>query len=135
MKRSSASAVIAAIAILMSPVSSFAQGAGGSSTGSGSTTGAPGGGSVGAGTSGIGGAPSGPASPGGLNNAAGNPSGAGSPSGLGAPPPGTNSAGTAQSSGITTGAAMSQPHGDVDAAISEENRTIDRKLKGICRGC
>ena len=63
------------------------------------------------------------------------------------PPPGTNSAGTAQSSGsgvntapgVTTGAAgtgtMSTSSQSTDAAIAEENRTIDRKLKGICRGC
>ena len=63
---------------------------------------------------------------------------------------GTNSAGTAQSSGagvntgagVTTGAAGSlgtgtaaPPNKSTDAAISEENKTIDRKLKGICRGC
>jgi hypothetical protein len=30
---------------------------------------------------------------------------------------------------------MARPQGDVDAAINQENATIDRKLKGICRGC
>jgi hypothetical protein len=30
---------------------------------------------------------------------------------------------------------MARPQGDVDAAINDENKTIDRKLKGICRGC
>jgi hypothetical protein len=63
---------------------------------------------------------------------------------------GTNSAGTAQSSGagvntgagVTTGSAGSlgtgtaaPPNKSTDAAIGEENKTIDRKLKGICRGC
>ncbi len=56
------------------------------------------------------------------------------------PPPGTNSAGTAQSSGgspntregVTTGSANSQ---SVDQAIERENRSIDQRLKGICRGC
>ena len=63
---------------------------------------------------------------------------------------GTNSAGTAQSSGagvntgagVTTGSAGSlgtgtaaPPNKSTEAAISEENKTIDRKLKGICRGC
>jgi len=40
---------------------------------------------------------------------------------------------------MTTGAAgtgtMARPKGDVDSAIYDENRAIDRKLKGICRGC
>ncbi len=56
------------------------------------------------------------------------------------PPPGTNSAGTAQSSGsgvntapgMTTGSA---PQTKTDSTIAEENKTIDRKLKSICRGC
>ena len=56
------------------------------------------------------------------------------------PPPGTNSAGTAQSSGraqntaagLTTGSAGSQSS---DAVIAEENKTVDQKLKSICRGC
>jgi hypothetical protein len=65
------------------------------------------------------------------------------------PPPGTNSAGTAQSSGgapnrepgVTTGAALGTgnaappPTPSGDAAINQENATIGRKLKGICRGC
>jgi hypothetical protein len=61
--------------------------------------------------------------------------------------PGTNSAGTAQSSGPgaktapggTTGAAgtgtMATNPTSTDAAIAEENKTIDRKLNSICRGC
>ena len=54
-------------------------------------------------------------------------------------PPGTNSAGTAQSSGrpntgegVTTGSAAAP---SFDKAIEDENRSIDRRLKGICRGC
>ena len=77
----------------------------------------------------------------------GGASAGGAAAGGGSPPPGTNSAGTAQSSGagvntgagVTTGAAGTgtspRQQGDTDAAIAEENRTIDRKLKGICRGC
>ena len=93
------------------------------------------------------GIPSGPASPGGLNNAAEDPSGAANAS---KPAPGTNNAGTAQSSGsgantgagVTTGSAGSlgtgtaaTPNTSSDAAINEENKTIDRKVKSICRGC
>jgi hypothetical protein len=70
--------------------------------------------------------------------------------GTSSPSPGTNSAGTAQSSGpapnrepgVTTGAAgAGSGHAapdkttSPDAAISAENDIIDRKLKGICRGC
>jgi hypothetical protein len=66
------------------------------------------------------------------------------------PAPGTNSAGTAQSSGagvntapgVTTGSSgrlgtgtASTPQLNGDAAINEENKTIDRKLNSICRGC
>jgi hypothetical protein len=36
---------------------------------------------------------------------------------------------------VTTGAATSRPSADVDAAINEENKAIDRKVKSICRGC
>jgi hypothetical protein len=67
--------------------------------------------------------------------------------GASAPPPG---AGTAQSSGavlnrdsgVTTGAsgmgsgrAATAPTTSQDTAIRDENITIDRKLKSICRGC
>jgi hypothetical protein len=67
-----------------------------------------------------------------------------------APPAGTNSAGTAQSSGkalnrdsgTTTGSAgmgsgkaAVSPSTSPEAAIKDENATIDRKLKSICRGC
>ncbi|MBR1269976.1 hypothetical protein JQ629_20895 [Bradyrhizobium sp. AUGA SZCCT0222] len=81
-----------------------------------------------------------------MNNSGTDPSGTGNAARLPAAP-GTNSAGTAQSSGppantgagVTTGAAgtgsTAQPHADVDAAIQQENRTIDRKVKSICRGC
>lgn len=105
MRRSFMAAAVAAIAILISQVSAFAQAAGN------------------------------------------DPGGTGNSSRLAAPPPGTNSAGKAQSSGsgantgagVTTGAAgtgtMARPQADVDAAIHEENKTIDRRLKSICRGC
>ena len=82
-----------------------------------------------------------------LAQSAGGPS-AGSNS---APAPGTNSANTAQSSGagvnsgsgvttgsagsLGTGTAATRPQESTDAAINAENKTIDRKLKGICRGC
>jgi hypothetical protein len=84
-----------------------------------------------------------------LNNAGEDPSGAANSSKL-ASPAGTNSAGTAQSSGagvntgagVTTGTAgplgtgtAAAPNASSDAAINEENKTIDRKVKGICRGC
>ncbi|MFB9264418.1 hypothetical protein ACFFWD_14750 [Bradyrhizobium erythrophlei] len=56
------------------------------------------------------------------------------------PPPGTNSAGTAQPAGpalnrgegVTTGTASSK---SVDEAIANENKAVDGRLKGICRGC
>ena len=62
--------------------------------------------------------------------------------------PGTNSAGTAQSSGapnrepgvtsgtaLGTGKATPPPTPSGDTAGNQENATIDRKLKSICRGC
>jgi hypothetical protein len=68
-----------------------------------------------------------------------------------APPPGTNSAGAAQSSGgpalntqpgVTTGStgmgsgnAAPPPTANGNAAINDENKVIDSKVKGICRGC
>ncbi|UFX48154.1 hypothetical protein HAP47_0016390 [Bradyrhizobium sp. 41S5] len=75
-----------------------------------------------------------------------NGTGSGSPSSaspaspqVASPPPGTNSAGTAQSSGrlntgegVTTGSASSE---SFDKAIADENRTVDRRVNGICRGC
>lgn len=55
------------------------------------------------------------------------------------PPPGGNSAGTAQSAGrlntsegVTTGAASSE---SIDKAIADENKMVDRRVNGICRGC
>jgi hypothetical protein len=60
------------------------------------------------------------------------------------PLPGTNSAGTANSSGvtgITTGSARQGPgpqtstDAATDATIANENKTVDRKLNSICRGC
>jgi hypothetical protein len=60
-----------------------------------------------------------------------------------------NSTGAAQSSpapnrqpGVTTGSAAmgsgnaaSNSQSSIDATINQENNAIDRKLKGICRGC
>jgi hypothetical protein len=93
--------------------------------------------------------PSGPANAGGLNNSGNDPSGAGNSAKVASPPPpGTNSAGTANSSGsssTTTGSAGSRagvggteatgPQTSGDAAIEQENKAIDRRLKSICRGC
>jgi hypothetical protein len=80
-----------------------------------------------------------------LNNAAEDPSGAGNASRQATRPgPGTNSAGTAQSSGsgVTTGSARPGSRTDItgpqrsgDAAITDENKEVDRKIKSICRGC
>ena len=94
-----------------------------------------------------------------MNNSGNDPSGAGNASKLVTQPaPGTNTAGTAQSSGssgggvnsqpgMTTGAAGSGAPGstvtgpqtetdkNTDATIAEENKTIDRKVKNIRRGC
>ncbi len=89
---------------------------------------------------------------GGLNNSGNDPSGAGNSSKLASPPPpGTNSAGTANSSGssattgssVTTGSARAAPGGTEatgpsrsgDVEIDTENKTVDRKIKSICRGC
>jgi hypothetical protein len=143
-------AAVAAFTILISPVASFAQSSGGSAGGSsagsssGSAAGSPSAGSAGAGSQGISGVPPGPAAPGGLNNAGEDPSGAANSVRRASPPaPGTNTAGTAQSSGrgvntesgVTTGSGRSAGSGSVDAAITEENKTVDRKIKSICRGC
>jgi hypothetical protein len=62
------------------------------------------------------------------------PSTAGSSRGAMPNSPGTNSLGTAQSSGgVTTGSAAGNT--TEDKKIQDENRHIDQKLKGICRGC
>ncbi|PAY04124.1 MULTISPECIES: hypothetical protein [Bradyrhizobium] len=103
MRKLSATAALATIAILLAPAATVAQG-----TGSGSGTASP---------------PTvSPTSP-----------------QVTSPPPGTNSAGTAQSSGrlntgegVTTGAASSE---SFDKAIADENKAVEHRLKGICRGC
>ena len=60
------------------------------------------------------------------------PGSTGSPGAANAP--GTNSLGTAQSSGgVTTGSAAGSTA--EDKRIQDENRQVDQKLKGICRGC
>ena len=60
------------------------------------------------------------------------PGSAGSPGAANAP--GTNSLGTAQSSGgVTIGSAAGSTA--EDKRIHDENRQVDQKLKGICRGC
>jgi hypothetical protein len=145
MKLTSAAAAVAAITILISPVASFGQSAGGSSAGSssGSAAGSPSAGSAGAGSQGISGVPPGPAAPGGLNNAGEDPSGAANATRRASPTaPGTNSAGTAQSSGsgVNTGSGVTTGSGSagstsVDAEITQENKAVDRKIKSICRGC
>jgi hypothetical protein len=57
-----------------------------------------------------------------------------------APPPGTSSLGTAQSSGPTAGIGITTGNGrghanSADAAVEKENKLLDQKMKGICRGC
>jgi hypothetical protein len=66
--------------------------------------------------------------------------GTASPGASGAAPtsPGTNSLGTAQSSGspVTTGTGRgADSNKSTDAVVEEENKLIDRKVQGICRGC
>jgi hypothetical protein len=62
-------------------------------------------------------------------------------SGAASTSPGTNSLGTAQSSGspVTTGmgrgAGADGTNKSTDAVVEEENKLIDRKVQGICRGC
>lgn len=56
---------------------------------------------------------------------------------------GTNSAGAANTApGMTTGSAGSlgtgtaaTPRTSTDAVVKEENKTIERRLNSICRGC
>ena len=106
MIRATATAAIAAISILILPTMGLAQSAGGTSGNAGSAPGAT--------------------------------------------APGTNSVGTAQSSGsgvntmpgMTTGSSgglgtgtAAPPQTNSDAAINQENKTIDRRLNSICRGC
>ena len=146
-------AAVAAVMFLISPDASFAQSSGGSAGGSsagsssGSAAGSPSAGAAGAGSQGVSGTPPGPAAPGGLNNAGEDPSGQANAVRRASPSaPGTNTAGTAQSSGsgVTTGSARSTGSGGAtvtgpqtsgDAAIGEENKEVDRKIKSICRGC
>ncbi|MBR0822205.1 hypothetical protein [Bradyrhizobium liaoningense] len=53
-----------------------------------------------------------------------------------APPPGTNSLGTAQSSGASAGRTTGMgTGGSADATVNAENKLLDKKMKGICRGC
>ena len=149
-------AVVASLAISAMPAASLAQSAGGGAGGSsgaaasrsgGGATASPGAtqGALGPGT------PSSPGSP-----PASDPSGVaraaqGQPSTPGINSPGTNSLGTAQSSGssvntapgITTGTGrqpsagvdVTGPNRPGDAAVEEENRVVDQKVKSICRGC
>ncbi|MGF6307879.1 hypothetical protein ABIB82_001890 [Bradyrhizobium sp. i1.8.4] len=107
MRKLSVTAAFATIAILLAPTVTVAQGTG-SGTGSGTGTGNP--------------SSASPTSP-----------------QVTSPPRGTNSAGTAQSSGrlnsgegVTTGSASSE---SFDKAIADENKSVDHRLKGICRGC
>jgi hypothetical protein len=62
----------------------------------------------------------------------------------GSSPPNTQSSGQAPNRdlGVTTGSAAlgsgraaTAPSTSTDAAVRAENELIDRKLKGICRGC
>ncbi|MCA6122878.1 hypothetical protein J6500_13360 [Bradyrhizobium sp. WSM 1704] len=110
MRKLSATTALATIVFLLAPAAGFAQGTGGA------------GGSAGAGT--------GSPSPSGTSGTASSQLGS---------PRGTNSAGTAQSSGrpnsgegVTTGSASGQ---SIDKTIEDENRSVDHRLKGICRGC
>jgi hypothetical protein len=101
---------------LLLPLQATAQSGGVSGSGTGSagvTTGTAGGGTAGS------------------SSTMGSAGGTGSMPG----PPGTNSLGTAQSSGsgVTTGSAFGSTA--IDQRIQDENRQIDQKLKGICRGC
>lgn len=107
MTRMSATASIVAITILAGTVGALAQRAGG--------------------------APSNSANAGGLNNSGNGNSVRIAPP----PPPGTNSAGTANSSGAsgTVGSSMTTGATAGDAAIHDEDKAIDQKLKSICRGC
>lgn len=49
--------------------------------------------------------------------------------------PGTNSLGTAQSSGGSAAGRGYGAAGSTGAAVSAEDRLLDKKLKSICRGC
>jgi hypothetical protein len=146
MTKLSMPATLVAAAILILPISAFAQsaggaGAGGASAGTGSAAGSPNAGSAGAGTSATSGVPSGPANVGGLNNSINDPSGVGNASRVASPPPpGINSAGTANSSGMTTGTgsgatSMTDAPRTGNADVDAQDRAVDRKIKSICKGC
>ena len=115
---------VVALAALTMPANLHAQGGG-----------AGGGGSAGGGAA-AGSATTGTASPGTSGTA-----GAGLSGAAGAAAPGTNSLGTAQSSGgsMTTGMGrgtdLNGTNKSTDAVVEEENKLIDRKVQGICRGC
>ncbi|MCA6113020.1 hypothetical protein [Bradyrhizobium cenepequi] len=134
MTRKSLAIFITAFAVFAAPAMSLAQGGGGGGGAGGAGAGsAAGGASTGTGsatgTTGIGGAPSGSAI---------NPGNTNSTTGLANPPRGTDSARTAQSSsgpGTTTGSAAGRERTSEDHAIDAEDAPLDRKIKGICRGC
>ncbi|WP_298373319.1 hypothetical protein [uncultured Bradyrhizobium sp.] len=71
----------------------------------------------------------------GTGTRSGSPSSAGptSPQ-LASPPPSTAQPSSRLNSGegVTTGSASSE---SFDKAIADENRTVDRRVNGICRGC
>jgi hypothetical protein len=154
----SRAASIVALTLLVVPVTSLAQSAGGgaggggsaggaasgASAGTGSATGSPAAGAAGAGTAGVSGVPAGPANAGGLNNSGNDPSGVGNSAKTASPPPpGTNSLGTANTSGstatkgssMTTGAAGGS-RGDGTAATGPQTSgdiAIDKETKTIDR--
>ncbi len=133
--------VVAVSGLMLSTVVTFGQTAGGG-------TGAPAAGSAGAGSAATSGVAPGPASPGGTNNVINDPSGQGNAAKLSTPPPpGTNSLGTANSSGSSTSATtgsttppsghvnIAGPNTNSDAAISAEDKLLDKKIRSICKGC
>ena len=138
--------------------------ASGPTAGSPTAAGSPSAGSTGAGSASISGVPNAPRNPGSLNNSVNDPSGAGNASKLpSATAPGTNSLGTANSTGSssgaagsgssepqTTGSALNRPGGQSggridgttrrsdtpgDEEIRAEDRTVEKKIKSICKGC
>lgn len=119
--RMSCSLIIASALLL--PVQAVAQ------------TGGVGSGGVGGSGSGTAGVTTGTATgTGSTTGSGGTTTGTGAPSVQMPGPPGVNAAGTAQSSGSrTTGSAST--NSDVDAKIRAEDSQIDKKIKGICRGC
>jgi hypothetical protein len=106
MTRASATAAMAAIVILATPVVVLAQGAGDAASGrsAGSTVGSP-------------------PTPG--TNSAGTAQSSG---------PGVNTGPGVTTGAAGTGTMATSPK-STDEAIKEENQTINRKLNSICRGC